>query len=84
MNIGNLFAQVKDNLQFVLVCILVAAVIIAVARISEKTILKNSVVRVSRTKYITICGMLGALAAILMLFEFPLIFLAPAGGSCNY
>ena len=77
MNIGNLFAQVKDNLQFVLVCILVAAVIIAVARISEKTILKNSVVRVSRTKYITICGMLGALAAILMLFEFPLIFLAP-------
>ena len=77
MNVGNLFAQVKDNLQFVLVCILVAAAIIAAARISEKTILNNSVVRVSRTKYITICGMLGALAAIMMLFEFPLIFLAP-------
>ena len=41
MNIGNLFAQVRDNLQFVLVCILMAAVIIAVAGIAEKTILKK-------------------------------------------
>lgn len=77
MNIGNLMEQVKDNLQFLLVCAVVVAVIIAVSRISEKTILKGTVARINKSRYIAICGMLGALASILHIFDFPLIFLAP-------
>lgn len=77
MNIGNLVKQVGENLQFVLICVLVVALIIAVAKAAEKTILKHTVVHVSKTKYITVCGMLGALACILHMLDFPLVFLAP-------
>ena len=77
MNIETLIQQVRDNLQFLLVCVLVVAAIVAAAKIAEKTILKDTVIRISRTKYITVCGMLGALAAILHIFDFPLLFLAP-------
>ena len=77
MNIETLIQQVRDNLQFLLVCVLVVAAIVAAAKAAEKTILKDTVIRISRTKYITVCGMLGALAAILHIFDFPLLFLAP-------
>lgn len=77
MNIGNLLKQVGENLQFVLVCALVVAVLIAVAKAAEKTIIKHTVVYVSKTKYIAVCGMLGALACILHMLDFSLVFLAP-------
>lgn len=77
MNIGTLMQQIGENLQFVLVCVLVVTAIIAVAKAAEKTILKQSVVQISKTKYIAVCGMLGALACILHMLDFPLVFLAP-------
>ncbi len=77
MNIGKLMQDVGENLQFLLVCALVVVVLIVVAKGAEKTILKKSVIHVGTTRYVAICGMLGALAAILHLFDFPLIFLAP-------
>lgn len=77
MNIGNLMGQVKENLQFLLVCVVVVAVIIAASKGAEKTILKDTVVKVNKAKYIAICGMLGALASVLYIFDFPLVFLAP-------
>lgn len=77
MNIGNLIQQVGENLQFVLVCILVVAALAAVSKAAEATILRNNVVRVSSTKYLAVCGMLGALACVLHVLDFPLPFLAP-------
>lgn len=77
MDFGNLLQQVKDNLQFLLVCLVTVAVIVAVAKLAEKTFLKASIVKVSATKYTAICGMLGALATVLMVLEFPIPFLAP-------
>lgn len=77
MNIGNLLKQVGENLQFVLVCVLLVAAIIVVAKAAEKTIIKHTIVHVSKTKYIAVCGMLGALACILHMLDFPLVFLAP-------
>ena len=74
---SRLASQVADNLSFVVVVLVIAAVIIAVARIAEIFLLKKSVNKVSQTKFITICGMLGALSGLLMLLEFPLLFLAP-------
>lgn len=77
MNIGNLIQQVGENLQFVLVCALVVAALIAVSKAAEETILKKNIARVSKTRYVAICGMLGALACVLHVMDFPLVFLAP-------
>lgn len=77
MNIGNLLQQVGENLQFVLVCAVVVAALIAVSKAAEKTILKNNIVQVGKTRYVAICGMLGALACVLHVMDFPLVFLAP-------
>ncbi len=71
-------SQVRDNLHFVLVILLVAAVIIALARVAEIYLLRDNMNKVSSTKYITICGMFGALAAVLMMFEIPLVMIAPS------
>lgn len=76
MNSGFLQA-VGENLHFVGVCAIVIAAIIAVSKLTELTVLKNSIARVKQTRYITICGMFGALAMILHIFDFPVVFLAP-------
>lgn len=60
-----------------MVVLVVAAVIIALAKVSELTFLKGNVNKVSATKFITVCGMFGALAGILMLLEIP-VFFAPS------
>lgn len=67
-----------ENLQFVLVCAVVILAVIAVAELVEKTVLKENIAQVGKVRYITICAMLGALAMILFLFEFPIPFLAPS------
>lgn len=71
-------SQVGENLSFVLVILLVAAVILVLAKLGESFALKENVYSVSSTKYITICGMFGALAGVLMLFEIPLVMIAPS------
>lgn len=76
MNSG-LLQAIGENLHFVFVCAVVIAGIIAVSKLAEMTILKKNIAPVKKTKYITICGMLGALAMVLHLFDFPVVFLAP-------
>ena len=75
---SGLFSEIAKNGHFVLMVVLVAAVIVALAKISEKTFLKENVYKVSAAKYMTICAMMGAMAGILMLFEIPLTILAPS------
>lgn len=77
MNIGKLIQQVGENLQFVLICVLVVAVLTGLSRAAEHTVLRRSIVQISRTKYVVLCGMLGALACVLHVLDFPVIFLAP-------
>jgi riboflavin transporter FmnP len=66
-----------DNLQFLLVCAVVILAIVGVSELVEVKLLKDNIAQVKKTRYITICGMLGALAMILHLFDFPVPFLAP-------
>ncbi|MCD8023122.1 MAG: ECF transporter S component [Lachnospiraceae bacterium] len=73
-----LLQSVAENLQFVLVCVVVIAAIIGVSWGLEATVLKKNIAQVSKTRYITICGMLGAIAMVLHIFDFPLIVLAPS------
>ena len=66
-----------ENLQFVAVCVLVIAVLIGAAALIEKKFLVQNIASVRRTRYLTLSAMLGALAMILHLFDFPVVFLAP-------
>ncbi|MCD7841821.1 MAG: ECF transporter S component [Lachnospiraceae bacterium] len=76
---GNgLLQTIAENLRFVAVCAVVIAAIIGVSWVLEATVLKKNIAQISRTRYITICGMLGAVAMILHILDFPLIAIAPS------
>ena len=74
MNLGKLFAEAKDHLEFVLVVILIVAVILVVAALAEKWLFKGKEHKAFKTRNIAVIGMLSAIATILMLFEIPLPF----------
>ena len=75
---GNgILQSISENLQFVLVCAVVIAAIIGISEAFEHTVLARNMVRVRRAQYVTVCGMLGAVAAMLYLFDFSVAFLAP-------
>ena len=66
--------QFKDNMVFVLVCAIIAAVLSVGAKLAEKKLSLRPVSRVRRLCIIAVCG---AIAAILHIFDFPVPFLAP-------
>lgn len=68
---------VTENVQFVLVCALVILAVVGLAMLAERTVLKNRLAQAKKTQYITICGMFGAVAMLLHLFDFSVVFLAP-------
>lgn len=76
---NNLFQSVADNLLYVLGFLLVIAALFVVAYILEKAAQKKNGIseKMFNTRKTAVIGMFSAIAAILMLFEFPLPF-APA------
>lgn len=74
-----LWENAKENLGFLLLCVLIVGAIIALAYVSEVVIAKKrGVVRREekfKIKRLVIIAMLSAIAIVLMLFEFPLPFL---------
>ncbi len=75
---NKLFEELQKNISFVLVCIAAAAIIIGLAVLAERTLLKGRLVRLGATRRTTTCAMLAAAAGLLMLFEFPIPFIAPS------
>ncbi len=73
-----LLKEAADNLEFLLVCALVIVIIIGVSKGLEMSVLKKNMTQVSRTNYITVCAMFGALALVLYLFDFPVVVIAPS------
>lgn len=73
-----LLQTISENLQFVAVCAVVIAAIIGASYGLEATVLKKNIAQVGKTRYITICGMLGAIAMILHILDFPLVAIAPS------
>ena len=51
-----------------LVCAVVIAAIILVAYVLEEKVLRDNIAVVGKVKYLTVCGMLGALAMLLHIF----------------
>ena len=72
---SELLTQAKDNLSFILVCILIITGLSLLSRLAEKfTIRKRTV---SPTRRITIIAICSAIATILHVLDFPLLFIAP-------
>ena len=67
--------QLKDNLVFVLICIGIAAALAVVAVLVERFALKPR--EVSRARRISIVASCAAIATLMHLLDFPLLFLAP-------
>ena len=70
-----LWATLQENLLFVAVCVLIIAAISLSSHLAER--LLPSKRKVSATRRITIVGICGAIAAVLHMLDFPLLFLAP-------
>ncbi len=70
-----LITQIKDNLGFVLVCIVIVAALSALAKLAERFMPeKRSVTPARRVSIIGICA---AIATVLHMLDFPLLFMAP-------
>lgn len=72
---GELFTQIRDNLSFLLTCVLIVALVIVLAKLAEKHLL--SCRKVSPARRVSIVGMCSAIATILYIMDFPVPFLAP-------
>ena len=71
----NLWNQIKGNLSFVAVCIAIIAGLAILARLAERFLLQKR--QVSPARRVTIVAVCAAIAAILHILDFPLLFLAP-------
>ena len=77
MNIGETFQKAKDNLGFLGVCLGVFAGLFLISWLFERFVMRERRRKFSDTHFITYTAIFSAMAAVLMLLEFPLSFLAP-------
>ena len=69
-----LVEQIGNNLSFVLVCGAIVVALFVLAKLSERKLTLHKVTAARRVSIIGICS---ALAAVLHILDFPLVFLAP-------
>ena len=67
--------QVQDNLTFIIVSIIIIAALAVLAKVAEHFL--PGMRKVSHARRITIVAICSALAAVLHMIDFPLLFLAP-------
>ena len=74
-SMSEFLTQVKENLLFILVCIAIVGVLATAARIAERFLpgMRN----VSKARRICIIAICSAIATVLHILDFPLLFLAP-------
>jgi len=72
---NELLGQVLDNLGFVLMCIAIVAGLALLAKFSERFLPDKRTV--SPARRVSIIGICSAIAAVLHMLDFPLLFLAP-------
>ena len=69
-----LLDQMLENLSFIGMCIAIVAALFVLAKLSEKRLSLHKVSKARRVSIVAICA---ALATILHILDFPLVFLAP-------
>ena len=70
-----MWIQAQKNAGFILVCAAIIAGLFLVAKLSERFLLKLR--KTSAAKRVSIIGICGAIATVLHMLDFPLLFLAP-------
>ncbi len=70
-----LLEQIKGNLTFLVTCIIIIAALAVLARIAEHVLPDKR--RVTPAQRVSIIGVCAAIATVLHLLDFPLLFLAP-------
>ncbi len=69
-----LFIQIMDNLRFIGMCVAIVAALLLLAKLAERWLPLH---KVSTARRVSIIGICSALAAVLHMLDFPLVFLAP-------
>ncbi len=69
-----LFTQIAENLGFLGMCIAIVAALLLLAKLAERWLPLH---KVSTARRVSIIGICSALAAVLHILDFPLVFLAP-------
>ena len=72
---SKLWTQILENLSFIGVSVLIIAALAVLAKLSEKRL--PQLHRVSKARRISIVAICSAIAAVLHMLDFPLLFLAP-------
>ena len=72
---NELWSQITQNLSFVAVCCAIIAGLALLAKLAERLMPDRR--KVSKSRYISIVGICAAIAAVLHILDFPLVFLAP-------
>ena len=72
---AELWLQIRENLQFVGICIIIVALLGFLARLSERFFPK--IHHVTPARRVSIIGISAAIATVLHMLDFPLLFLAP-------
>ena len=72
---GKLWQDLQENLLFVLVCAGIVLALMLLAKLAERFLPQRR--KVSTARRVSIIGICSALAAVLHILDFPLIFLAP-------
>lgn len=72
---AEIWQQIQDNFTFILVCVAIIAALTVVAKIAERFL--PGMRKVTKARRITIVAICAAIAAVLHMLDFPLLFLAP-------
>ena len=72
---GKFWAQIAENLTFVAMCILIVAALGLLARFAERFLPEKR--KVTPARRVSIIGICAAIATVLHVLDFPLLFLAP-------
>ena len=72
---NGLWSQVLENLSFIAICLAIIIALAILARLAERLIPQMR--KVSKARYVSIVGICAAIATVLHMLDFPLLFLAP-------
>ena len=72
---NNLWTSIQENGSFVLMCVAVVAALSLLAKFAEKRL--GNIRKVSSARRVTIIGICAAIATVLHMLDFPLLFMAP-------
>ena len=72
---NGLWGEILENLSFAAMCVVIIAALTLLAKFSERFFPEKR--KVSTAQYVSIVGICAAIAAVLHVLDFPLLFLAP-------